>query len=74
MVDDGIVDPDGTERFADDPTGGGDHRHLADGREFTIVKMAYEPRDLEARLAAIGRRATVTLLTPPTYVLVAQPS
>ena len=74
MVDDGIVDPDGTERFADDPTGGGDHRRLADGREFTIVKVAYEPRDLEARLATIGWSATVTPLTPPTYVLGAQPN
>jgi Methyltransferase domain len=74
MVDDGLVDPDGTERFADDPTGGSDHRRLADGREFTIVKMAYEPRDLEARLAAIGWRATVTLLVPPTYVVAAQPN
>ena len=74
MVDDGLVDPDGTERFADDPTGGGDLRRLADGREFTIVKMAYEPEDLEARLAAVGWHATVTPLTKPHYVVRAQPT
>jgi demethylmenaquinone methyltransferase/2-methoxy-6-polyprenyl-1,4-benzoquinol methylase len=74
MVDDGVRDADGTERFADDPTGGGDHRRLADGRQFTIVKMAYAPRDLEARLADIGWRAAVTLHTGATYVVVAQPT
>jgi SAM-dependent methyltransferase len=73
MVDDGIRDADGTERFADDPTGGGEHRRL-NGREFTIVKMTYAPTELEARLAEVGWRATVTLLTPATYVLDAQPS
>jgi demethylmenaquinone methyltransferase/2-methoxy-6-polyprenyl-1,4-benzoquinol methylase len=74
MVDDGVRDPDGTEQFAADPTGGGDHRQLADGREFTIVKMTYAPRDLEARLADIGWRAGVTLLSPATYVVGAQPN
>jgi hypothetical protein len=73
MVDDGIRDGDGTEHFADDPTGGGEHRRLPDGRDFTIVKMAYAPRDLEARLAAIGWGAAVTVLPPATYVLTAQP-
>jgi len=73
MVDDGVRAGDGTEHFADDPTGGGEHRHLADGREFTIVKMAYAPRDLEARLSDLAWRATATLLTPATYVLSAQP-
>jgi demethylmenaquinone methyltransferase/2-methoxy-6-polyprenyl-1,4-benzoquinol methylase len=74
MVDDGIRDDDGTERFADDPTGGGAQRRLPDGREFTIVKLAYAPRDLEARLAAIAWTATVTVLSPATYVLGAQPA
>ena len=74
MVDDGIRDDEGTEQFADDPTGGGEQRQLPDGREFTIVKMAYAPRDLEARLAAIGWDATVTVLPPATYVLRAQPN
>jgi methyltransferase family protein len=73
MVDDGIRDADGTEQFADDPTGGGEHRRL-NGREFRIVKMTYAPRELEARLADIGWRATVTLLTPATYVLDARPN
>ncbi len=73
MVDDGIRDGDGTEHFADDPTGGGEHRRLPDGRDFTIVKMAYAPRDLEARLAAIGWGAAVTVFPPVTYVLTAQP-
>ncbi len=73
MVDDGIRDADGTEHFADDPTGGGDRRRLADGREFTIVKMTYAPRDLEAALTDLGWSATVTRLTPTTYVVSAQP-
>jgi demethylmenaquinone methyltransferase/2-methoxy-6-polyprenyl-1,4-benzoquinol methylase len=73
MVDDGIREADGTEQFADDPTGGGDHRRLH-GRDFTIVKMTYAPTELEARLADIGWRAMVTRLTPATYVLHAQPS
>jgi SAM-dependent methyltransferase len=74
MVDDGVLDADGTEQFAEDPTGGGAQRRLADGREFTIVKTAYEPRDLEARLAALGWHATVTVLPPATYVVTAQPA
>ena len=73
MVDDGVLDADGTEQFAEDPTGGGAQRRLADGREFTIVKQAYAPRDLEARLAAVGWRATVTVLPPATYVVSAEP-
>lgn len=73
MVDDGIRDDEGVEQFADDPTGRDERRRLADGREFTIVKIAYAPRDLEARLAAIGWDATVTVLPPATYVLRAQP-
>jgi len=74
MVDDGVRHADGTENFADDPTGGGEHRRLADGRQFTIVKIAYEPRDLEARLADLGWSAAVTLLTPATYVVDAEPN
>jgi SAM-dependent methyltransferase len=74
MVDDGIPDADGTAQFAEDPTGSDEHRQLADGREFTIVKIAYAPQDLEARLAAIGWNASVTVLPPATYVLTAEPS
>ena len=73
MVDDGVRDADGTLRFADDPTGGGDQRRLADGREFTIVKIAYAPQELQAHLADLGWRAAVTLLTPETYLVSAQP-
>ena len=73
MVDDGVLAADGTEQFAEDPTGGGAQRRLADGREFTIVKEAYAPRDLEARLATVGWRATVTVLPPATYVVNAEP-
>ena len=74
MADDGVRDADGTARFADDPTGGGDRRQLPDGRQFTIVKMAHAPRELEARLADLGWRAAVTLLTPATYVVSAEPN
>jgi demethylmenaquinone methyltransferase/2-methoxy-6-polyprenyl-1,4-benzoquinol methylase len=74
MVDDGLRDSDGIEHFADDPTGGGGDRRLPDGREFRIVKMAYAPRDLEARMAAIGWRAAVTVRPAATYVLTAHPN
>ena len=78
--------PDG--RFAaidslpDPASGAADHsqpaddlsvRRLADGREFTIVKQAYSPRDLEARLAALGWGAAVTVLPPATNVVSAEP-
>jgi SAM-dependent methyltransferase len=74
MADDGVRAADGTQRFAADPTGGGERRQLPDGRQFTIVKMAYAPRELEARLADLGWRAAVTLLTPATYVVSAEPN
>jgi len=74
MVDDGIRDGEGVEQFANDPTGGGEQRRLPDGREFTIVKVAYAPRDLEARLEAIGWHGSVTVIPPATYVLTAQPN
>jgi demethylmenaquinone methyltransferase/2-methoxy-6-polyprenyl-1,4-benzoquinol methylase len=35
-------------------------RRLNDGREFDIVKVFYEPPALEAKLAALGWRGTVT--------------
>jgi SAM-dependent methyltransferase len=74
MVDDGVRDAQGSDHFADDPTGAGDHRRLPDGREFTIVKIAHAPHDLEARLADLGWRAAVTLLTPATYLVTARPA
>ena len=45
----GTVDPDGT--LSD--------RKLADGREFTIVKVFYEPTALEQRLRELGWQGTV---------------
>jgi hypothetical protein len=74
MVDDGVRDADGTARFADDATGGDDRRRLSDGSEFRIVKVAYDPRELEVRLAGIGWNAAVTPLTSVTYVVTAQPT
>jgi SAM-dependent methyltransferase len=74
MVDDGVRADDGSVQFADDPTGGGEQRRLPDGREFTIVKIAYTPEDLEARLISIGWDATVMVLPPATYVVEAQPN
>jgi SAM-dependent methyltransferase len=50
--------PTGTERVRTS----GDHttmRQLNDGREFRIVKIFYDPADLEARLAALGWRFSV---------------
>lgn len=69
MVDDGIRDAQGVSRFASDPTGAGARRRLPDGREFTIVKVAYAPEELEALLTGLGWIAEVTLLSPVTYVL-----
>jgi SAM-dependent methyltransferase len=69
MVDDGIRDAQGASRFASDPTGGGANRRLPDGREFTIVKIAYAPEELEALLSGLGWTAKVTMLSPVTYVL-----
>ena len=71
MVDDGVRDAQGVARFASDPSGTGPSRRLPDGREFTIVKIAYAPEELEARLADLGWSAEVTLLSPESYVLVA---
>lgn len=42
-------------------------RRLNDGREFTIVKVYYEPADLESRLQALGWDANV--LRTETYFL-----
>jgi SAM-dependent methyltransferase len=69
MVDDGTRDPRGVVRFENDPTGSGPERRLPDGKTFSIVKVAYAPDELEALLGDLGWTATVTLLTPSTYVL-----
>ena len=69
MVDDGIRNAQGVSRFASDPTGSGADRRLPDGREFTIVKVAYAPEELEALLSELGWIAKVTLLSPVSYVL-----
>lgn len=70
MVDDGVVGSDDVSRFADgDPSGEGPERRSADGRDFTIVKIAYAPDALESLLEGLGWSATVTLLSPVTYLL-----
>jgi SAM-dependent methyltransferase len=69
MVDDGIRGAEAVSRFANDPTGAGATRRLPDGREFTIVKVAYAPEELEAALSELGWIAEVTPLSPVTYVL-----
>ena len=69
MVDDGVRDVQGVPRFARDPSGSGSHRRLPDGRQFTIVKVAYAREELEALLADFGWIARVTLLSPVSYVL-----
>ena len=61
--------PDGRVFLVDSHRGDGAHtvpggpdvevRRLLDRREFRIVKRYYEPRALEERLAALGRRLTV---------------
>jgi SAM-dependent methyltransferase len=73
MVDDGVRDAQGVARFASDPSGSDASRRLPDGREFTIVKVAYAPDELQAGLAAEGWDARVTLLSPVSYVLEARP-
>jgi hypothetical protein len=72
MVDDGVRDAQGVPRFASDPSGSDASRRLPDGREFTIVKIAYDPDELEARLAALGWEARVTLLSSVSYVVEAR--
>ena len=72
MVDDGIRDSDGVPTFADDPTGSDAHRRLWDGQEFTIVKNAYNPSELELLLGDLGWSAVVTQLTAEIYVVVAR--
>jgi len=55
--------PDPQSSAADHPTPAGDLsvRRLADGREFTVVKVYYEPGELEAALSEVGfDDATVT--------------
>jgi SAM-dependent methyltransferase len=47
------------ERLGRDPRGHTTLRRLNDGREFRIVKIFYDPADLEARLANMGWRFTV---------------
>jgi demethylmenaquinone methyltransferase/2-methoxy-6-polyprenyl-1,4-benzoquinol methylase len=72
MFDDGIRGSDGVARFADDLTGADANRRLPDGREFTIVKNAYAPSELEALLAELGWNAEVVPLTSVMYVVTAQ--
>jgi hypothetical protein len=73
MVDDGILDADGDAIFADDPTGSDAHRRLWNGQEFTIVKNAHNPSELERRLADLGWSAVVTPLEARgCYVVVAR--
>ena len=47
------------ERLGRDPRGHTTLRRLNDGREFRIVKVFYDPVDLEAQLADMGWRFTV---------------
>ena len=67
-----IRDADGEPKFSDDPTGTDAHRRLWNGEEFTIVKNAYNPSELESLLADLGWIAVVTPLTREVYVLVAR--
>lgn len=69
MVDDGIRDAQDVSRFASDPTGSAAERRLPDGRQFTIVKVAYSPEELEALLTRLGWIAKVTMVNPVSYVL-----
>jgi demethylmenaquinone methyltransferase/2-methoxy-6-polyprenyl-1,4-benzoquinol methylase len=72
MVDDGIRHRDGVQWFAEDPTGSDAHRRLWDGQQFTIVKNAYDPSELERHLSDLGWSAEVTPLTREVYVVVAR--
>lgn len=47
------------ERLGRDPRGHTTVRRLNDGREFRIVKIFYDPADLEGRLADLGWRFSV---------------
>ncbi len=52
----GAETPDEKERRGETPRGHITPRRLNDGREFRIVKIFYDPADLEARLADLGWR------------------
>ncbi len=55
----GAETPDEKGRRARDPEGHTTARQLNDGREFRIVKIFYDPADLERRLADLGWRFSV---------------
>jgi demethylmenaquinone methyltransferase/2-methoxy-6-polyprenyl-1,4-benzoquinol methylase len=69
MVDDGIRDAHGQDRFESGPDGSGSERQLPNGEVFSIVKVAYAPDELEALLGALGWTASVTPLISSSYVL-----
>lgn len=49
-------------------------RHLTDGREYTIVKVFYEPDELRDRLAVLGWRAEVTTTGREFFLAIASPA
>jgi ubiquinone/menaquinone biosynthesis C-methylase UbiE len=51
-----------------DPRVTSSRRQVSDGREFTIVKVFYEPGELAARLEALGWDVTVTV-TGPSFIV-----
>ena len=55
----GAETPDEKERRGRDPMGHTTSKRLNDGREFRIVKIFYDPADLEGRLASLGGRFSV---------------
>lgn len=57
---DSLLEPESTARdHAPLDASGAVHRRLNDGREFTIVKVFYQPAALDRRLAALGWRGWV---------------
>jgi len=61
MFVDSLYNPTSAARDHHPTRSGVVERRLNDGRRFTVVKVYYEPADLERRLAAIGWVGSVTV-------------
>ncbi|RPI56784.1 MAG: class I SAM-dependent methyltransferase [Acidobacteria bacterium] len=59
FVVDSLLEPTSTAKDHDIDDSGVVRRRLNDGREFDIVKVFYEPQELETRLLELGWRGTV---------------
>jgi SAM-dependent methyltransferase len=64
FIDDAYRTP---EELVDGASSSTIRRRLDDGRAYRIVKVPYQPRDLEDRLGRLGRRVTVSPTSGPLF-------